>query len=1038
MSGAYGFSAADSVTGAIFQWTLGTIDFSGTGYPGPNSPVNQRLVATSNQGPAGAPGAAGAAFIVALVATANVATLSGIQTIDGVATGTTPVLLTAQTSGAQDQIYVPSTSGAWTPAATQPTVGQTIFVTGGAVNKQQYFMMVLGVAGTNAAILPAKAPPVIFANEAPWLLKGDASDETVGLKAVFDYANLSGRGTKISFGPGVVGRYLTSQPIVKGRYVSVEGAGRISVEIGTVNLLQDTFILSEQLNIGGGDHAKFSHIKISNATGATQAPVRVSGAAYTAGQIVRCAIPGIQLLQCTTGGTTGAHPPIGELSPVNPFMKLTGQANADKQPVVVVRSGGYFGAMTFQLSVDNCATLDSTVHTTTLLNSDGTYCDFATATFPGSGTLGVQLPSRSALDAGIYDADTLAATFVQPAVGANVQISISGTGGNTTRLTNTGFVYINGGGLYSLVSVDTALLTTVKCVTQVATTGATVATSWVGQAYYPQPRVEVIGAPPADSWAVDLAQTSAQAKLGASTTFRYSTRAIAPADRGKSQSSQLEIPTITTAAGAFYDYTDPVSGCTFRFHTGIYTPNVSYNYTTPDSVSSMVVGSTITDGSVVWTVVQGPECIRSNGRGFLTLDDVWLEGGMTGIQICQSEGVTIHDTVFNGCLTAGGYGTNGDGRLGEYGGFTNNVTFSGSCFWYTNGYGIVYDGGNSFTVEGAVGFQSCPSGFMKLTNMAGGKASGFYVESSGPALIRDCAAFTRRPTSFGMNGFLFAGFFTGSVSGAYSFDMWASSGVSWLGGQFGGSSYGIHNAVKVTNGHTEGCQHINSHPLLDTTFSTGRSVDQGVETRVLLAIDFPNAQTLANGVNDLAAPVFSDVDLSGPSAAFSIRSGPANAVAGQRTTYRYFGTQQMTLTHGGGSWPLMLPGAADVVLQAPAGGYIEFTTVYRAGSINRHVVEKITAPQFTPIRIAPNTTDTITAADNGVNVQYTNAAGCAITLNTLPAGFSCLCSQEAAGALTFVNGASTVRTAIASSGATTAQYMSRFLFWKDATNTRIT
>jgi flavin reductase (DIM6/NTAB) family NADH-FMN oxidoreductase RutF len=88
--------------------------------------------------------------------------------------------------------------------------------------------------------------------------------------------------------------------------------------------------------------------------------------------------------------------------------------------------------------------------------------------------------------------------------------------------------------------------------------------------------------------------------------------------------------------------------------------------------------------------------------------------------------------------------------------------------------------------------------------------------------------------------------------------------------------------------------------------------------------------------------------------------------------------------------------------------------------------------------VASGATDAIVAADLGANVQYTNAAGCAITLNTMPAGFSCVVSAETAGVLSFVNGTAARETAIAASGATTAQYQTRTLFWRTATNVRIT
>jgi len=1047
MSGAYGFSAADSVTGAIYQWTLGTIDFSGAGYPGPNSPVNQRLVATSNQGPAGAPGAAGSAIPApSLVATSNIG-LTGIVTVDGIASNTVTgdILTTAQTTTSQNGYWTPNAGGAWTRPSYYSSDAMVASVNGiasgaalaGFLNKGQTYYQFSGTAIAGGKVwVPSKAPPVIFANEAPWNLRGDASDEAVGLAAVFAYAGTL-LGAKIAFAKGV---YRTSQSIIKARYVSVEGAGRQATEIGTYgSTIKDTLVLSEMLNEGGGDHAKISHIKISNNLGASGAPIRASSTAYSVGQRVRTAIPGTQILECTTAGTTGAHPPIGSLCPFSPFMVLTGQSNADKQPILVVRTGGYFGAMTYQLSTDYGATLDSTVHTTQLKNSDGTFRDFETATFPSSGTLGVKLAARTALDFVIYDANTLAVSFTQPAVGSNVQIQIVGGGANTSRLTGTGFCYINGGGLYSLVSIDSALLATVKLVTAIASPGATVAASWVGQAWIPTPRIEVIGTPPADNWAFDVYAFQPIGKLG-SAVFRYSSRAIAPQDRGKPTSMVLEAPTITTATGAYYDYADPVSGCTVRFHTGVYINSASsFNYFTPDPVCSVVPGTTIQDGSVVWTVYDGPEAIRSNGRGFLTLDDVWLEGGMCGIRMSQAEQVTIHDTIFDGYLYCGGYGTNGDGRLGEIGGFTNNISYSGNCVWYSSGgYGLVHEGCNSLSVAGTCNFQYCPLGFMRLAVIAGGKASGFYVESSGPCIVRTTNAVSRQPVPFGLHGFAFSGFFTGSVQGPCAFDLWYSDGISWVGGQFGGSSYGVQNALYTANGHIEGCQHINGLPLTDSPFTTGTFVDQGYENAAVIHVDTPYTIIVANGVNDLSTQILTDQDLTGPTAAFSIRSMPAGK-HGQRVRFRYTGPYDLTLSHEAGAATaanrLKLPNGADMTLSA-TGGHVQFDATYRAGSINRWIVDA--APRVNGIRSFAGTTDTVLAADLQGEVESSGGSAVTVTVGVQAKGFVVTYAQVGAGALSFTASGVTLETALAGSGATTVQHQTRTLFWRTATNVRIT
>lgn len=74
----FAYSAADSITGVIYAWSLASLDFSGAGYPGPNAPVNQRMVAPNTVGAQGATGPAGTAGVgpFRFVATGAPATLS--------------------------------------------------------------------------------------------------------------------------------------------------------------------------------------------------------------------------------------------------------------------------------------------------------------------------------------------------------------------------------------------------------------------------------------------------------------------------------------------------------------------------------------------------------------------------------------------------------------------------------------------------------------------------------------------------------------------------------------------------------------------------------------------------------------------------------------------------------------------------------------------------------------------------------------------------------------------------------------------------
>lgn len=74
-------------------------------------------------------------------------------------------------------------------------------------------------------------------------------------------------------------------------------------------------------------------------------------------------------------------------------------------------------------------------------------------------------------------------------------------------------------------------------------------------------------------------------------------------------------------------------------------------------------------------------------------------------------------------------------------------------------------------------------------------------------------------------------------------------------------------------------------------------------------------------------------------------------------------------------------------------------------------------------RTASGTTDTITSADNGKVIYYTNAAAVTVTVdNTLSVGFTCTVVQSGAGQVTFNAGASMTRRQRQSYTKTAGQY----------------
>ena len=136
--------------------TSTSVTLQNLGYPGAASPgamvaSGSSVTATGARGADGADGAAGAAgaagtkgtngadgingsIVVDLVAESNL-TLSGEQTIDGVTTGASRVLVTAQSTASQNGIWV-TASGSWTratdyDAATEVLRGRVIYVASG-------------------------------------------------------------------------------------------------------------------------------------------------------------------------------------------------------------------------------------------------------------------------------------------------------------------------------------------------------------------------------------------------------------------------------------------------------------------------------------------------------------------------------------------------------------------------------------------------------------------------------------------------------------------------------------------------------------------------------------------------------------------------------------------------------------------------------------------------------------------------------------------------------------------------------------------
>jgi hypothetical protein len=151
-----------------------------TGPAGPTGPTGPTGAtgatgATGPQGPTGATGAAADFGLLswknpcAVATTANI-TLSGEQTIDGVLTSASRVLVKNQSTGALNGIYV-SAAGAWSRATDADTsadvfTGMATRVTGGTVGAGQYSLTTAGaiVLGTTALTFAVTATATSSAN----------------------------------------------------------------------------------------------------------------------------------------------------------------------------------------------------------------------------------------------------------------------------------------------------------------------------------------------------------------------------------------------------------------------------------------------------------------------------------------------------------------------------------------------------------------------------------------------------------------------------------------------------------------------------------------------------------------------------------------------------------------------------------------------------------------------------------------------------------------------------------------------------------
>lgn len=148
---------------------------------------------------------------------------------------------------------------------------------------------------------------------------------------------------------------------------TIRGAGMNVTEVQQSTLGASGFASHYPFASGGGRaHLRISDMLISN-PGMVSVATWQASHSYTVGNIVKA--PGLsnRLLHCTTGGTSGAHTPFGQLwsgfpsnpstnlfgNPTDPIVKITGNPASQYLGIVInIQTGGALGTATFQYSTD--------------------------------------------------------------------------------------------------------------------------------------------------------------------------------------------------------------------------------------------------------------------------------------------------------------------------------------------------------------------------------------------------------------------------------------------------------------------------------------------------------------------------------------------------------------------------------------------------------------------------------------------------------------------------------------------------------------
>jgi hypothetical protein len=165
-----------------------------------------------------------------------------------------------------------------------------------------------------------------------------------------------------------LGTYLTSSTLTIPVGVTLQGQGWTASTISK-NTPGDVLLSTHAINFGAAAHITVRDIGVIN-TSTTGLSAWQASHPYSTGALLK--VNGRIVLKCTTGGTSGAFRPLGQMtwltpngSPayVGPNVTLTGTPGSTLSFLIKMIAGGARGTATFQYSTNNGSTWSGTLTT---------------------------------------------------------------------------------------------------------------------------------------------------------------------------------------------------------------------------------------------------------------------------------------------------------------------------------------------------------------------------------------------------------------------------------------------------------------------------------------------------------------------------------------------------------------------------------------------------------------------------------------------------------------------------------------------------